>query len=52
MVTRCSDSSGGTGLDYIGLRVIERLTLKDVTCYLCHGFVYVWGCVHLYSLPV
>ena len=51
-VTSCSDSSVGTGLDYVGLRVIDRLTCKDVTCYVGQGLVDIWGCVHLYAVPV
>ena len=51
-VTSCLALSVGIGLDYIGLRVIDRLTCKDVMCYLGHGLVDTWGCVHLYAALV
>ena len=51
-VTSFSASSVGTGLDYVGLRVIGQLIVKNVTCYVGHGLADAWVCVHLCAVSV
>ena len=51
-MTSSSASSVRTGLDYVGLRVIDRLTCKAVTCCVGDGLVDTWDCIHLYAVPV
>ena len=51
-MTSFSASSIGTGLDYLGLRVIDWLTCKHLTCCVGHGLVDTWGCVDLHAVSV